>query len=54
MGNPNLKSLQGEHILSAEFFTLVLDSLPDYSIFTVDKQSIRQNRWCGQNIAPIW
>ena len=38
------KGLQGQHILSAEFFSRVVDSLPDYSIFTVDKE-LKINSW---------
>src|SRR5665213_2749200 len=41
---PESKGLQGEHILSAEFFSRVIDSLPDYSIFTVDK-GLKINSW---------
>ena len=32
------EGLKSQHILSAEFFSQVIDSLPDYSIFTVDKE----------------
>ena len=39
-----LKAPEGKHILSAEFFSQVIDSLPDYSIFTVDKD-LKINSW---------
>ena len=38
------KVLKGQHVLSAEFFSQVVDSLPDYSIFTVDLDS-KINSW---------
>jgi PAS domain S-box-containing protein len=38
------KDLEGQHILSADFFSRVIDSLPDYSIFTVDKE-LKINSW---------
>lgn len=39
-----LKAPEGQHILSAEFFSQVIDSLPDYSIFTVDND-LKINSW---------
>ncbi len=42
--NEKSKGLQGPHVLSAEFFSRVIDSLPDYSIFTVDKE-LKINSW---------
>lgn len=39
-----LKVPEGQHILSAEFFSQVIDSLPDYSIFTVDND-LKINSW---------
>ncbi len=36
--------LEGQHILSEEFFSLVINSLPDYSIFTVDN-NLKINSW---------
>ena len=36
--------LEGQHVLSAEFFSQVVDSLPDYSIFTVDN-GLKINSW---------
>lgn len=44
MKNQKSKFLEGQHILSAEFFSQVIDSLPDYSIFTVDKD-LKINSW---------
>lgn len=44
MKKPKSKILEGEHILSAEFFSQVVDSLPDYSIFTVDND-LKINSW---------
>ena len=41
---PKSKDMKGQHILSAEFFSQVIDSLPDYSIFTVDKD-LKINSW---------
>lgn len=41
---PKSKAPEGKHILSAEFFSQVIDSLPDYSIFTVDKD-LKINSW---------
>lgn len=38
------KVLEGQHVLSAEFFSQVVDSMPDYSIFTVDNDS-KINSW---------
>ena len=38
------KVLEGQHILSAEFFSQVVDSMPDYSIFTVDND-LKINSW---------
>lgn len=38
------KILEGQHVLSAEFFSQVVDSLPDYSIFTVDND-LKINSW---------
>lgn len=38
------KGLEGQHELSAEFYSRVIDSLPDYSIFTVD-QELKINSW---------
>lgn len=35
---------QSQHILSSEFFSQVIDSLPDYSIFTVNKE-LKINSW---------
>lgn len=43
MKNEKSKS-QSQHILSSEFFSQVIDSLPDYSIFTVDKE-LKINSW---------
>ena len=39
-----LKTQEGQHTLSAEFFSQVIDSLPDYSIFTVDND-LKINSW---------
>jgi two-component system CheB/CheR fusion protein len=39
-----LKVPEGQHILSAEFFSQVIDSMPDYSIFTVDN-NLKINSW---------
>ena len=39
-----LNAPEGQHILSAEFFSQVIDSLPDYSIFTVDND-LKINSW---------
>jgi len=36
--------LEGQHVLSSEFFSQVVDSLPDYSIFTVDND-LKINSW---------
>lgn len=46
MKNKNSKSngLHGQHLLSAEFFSQVIDSLSDYSIFTIDKE-LKINSW---------
>src|ERR1035437_2327312 len=41
---PKSKDMKGQHILSAEFFSQVIDSLPDYSIFSVDK-ALKINSW---------
>ena len=38
------KVLEGQHVLSAEFFSQVVDSMPDYSIFTVDND-LKINSW---------
>lgn len=38
------KVLEEQHVLSAEFFSQVIDSMPDYSIFTVDNDS-KINSW---------
>ena len=38
------KVLEGQHELSSEFFSRVIDSMPDYSIFTVDKE-LKINSW---------
>ena len=38
------KAPEGQHILSSEFFSQVIDSLPDYSIFTVDT-NLKINSW---------
>jgi PAS domain S-box-containing protein len=38
------KVLEGQHVLSAEFFSQVVDSLPDYSIFTVNND-LKINSW---------
>ena len=42
--NSKFKDLEGQHVLSAEFFSQVVDSLPDYSIFTVDND-LKINSW---------
>src|SRR5687768_15190380 len=42
--NSKFKVLEGQHVLSAEFFSQVVDSLPDYSIFTVD-HDLKINSW---------
>ena len=44
MKNEKSKFLEGEHKLSAEFFSQVVDSMPDYSIFTVDND-LKINSW---------
>ncbi|MDP2385721.1 MAG: PAS domain-containing sensor histidine kinase [Bacteroidota bacterium] len=44
-----LKVPEGQHILSAEFFSQVIDSLPDYSIFTVDND-LKINSWSSGSI----
>ena len=44
MKNQKSKAPEGEHILSAEFFSQVIDSMPDYSIFTVDND-LKINSW---------
>jgi two-component system CheB/CheR fusion protein len=38
------KVLERQHVLSAEFFSQVVDSMPDYSIFTVDND-LKINSW---------
>lgn len=38
------KVLEGHHELSSEFFSQVVDSMPDYSIFTVDND-LKINSW---------
>lgn len=38
------KVLEGQHLLSAEFFSQVVDSMTDYSIFTVDNDT-KINSW---------
>ena len=43
------KVLEGQHLLSAEFFSQVVDSLPDYSIFTVDND-LKINSWSSGSI----
>jgi two-component system CheB/CheR fusion protein len=43
-GKSKFKGLEGQHELSAEFYSRVIDSLPDYSIFTVD-QELKINSW---------
>jgi len=43
-GKSKIKVLEGQHLLSAEFFSQVVDSLPDYSIFTVDND-LKINSW---------
>ncbi len=42
--NSKYKVLEGQHVLSVEFFSRVVDSLPDYSIFTVDND-LKINSW---------
>jgi PAS domain S-box-containing protein len=44
MKNKKSKAPEGEHILSAEFFSQVIDSMPDYSIFSVDND-LKINSW---------
>jgi PAS domain S-box-containing protein len=44
MKNKKSTALEGEHILSAEFFSQVIDSMPDYSIFSVDND-LKINSW---------
>lgn len=44
MKDKKSKAPEGQHILSAEFFSQVIDSLPDYSIFTVDND-LKINSW---------
>lgn len=44
MKNQKSKVLEGQHILSAEFFSQVVDSMPDYSIFTLDND-LKINSW---------
>lgn len=43
-GKTKFKGIEGQHELSAEFYSRVIDSLPDYSIFTVD-QELKINSW---------
>lgn len=43
-GKSKFKGLEGQHELSSEFYSRVIDSLPDYSIFTVD-QELKINSW---------
>ena len=44
MKNQKSKVPEGEHKLSAEFFSQIIDSMPDYSIFTVDND-LKINSW---------
>lgn len=44
MKNEKSTAPEGEHILSAEFFSQVIDSMPDYSIFSVDND-LKINSW---------
>jgi len=44
MKNKKSKASEGEHMLSSEFFSQVIDSMPDYSIFTVDND-LKINSW---------
>ncbi|MBB1194482.1 hypothetical protein DNC80_12495 [Flavobacterium sp. SOK18b] len=44
MKNKKSNAPEGEHILSAEFFSQVIDSMPDYSIFSVDND-LKINSW---------
>ncbi len=44
MKNKKSTAPEGEHILSAEFFSQVIDSMPDYSIFSVDND-LKINSW---------
>lgn len=51
MGNEKSKfeALEGQHVLSAEFFSQVVDSLPNYSIFTLDN-NLKINSWSSGSI----
>ena len=42
--NSKMKTAEGQHTLSSEFFSQVVDNLPDYSIFTVDNK-LKINSW---------
>ncbi|OUD30442.1 PAS domain-containing sensor histidine kinase [Flavobacterium sp. FPG59] len=44
MKNKKSTAPEGEHILSTEFFSQVIDSMPDYSIFSVDND-LKINSW---------
>ncbi|QZK90570.1 PAS domain-containing sensor histidine kinase [Flavobacterium sp. CHNK8] len=44
MKNKKSSAPEGEHILSAEFFSQVIDSMPDYSIFSMDND-LKINSW---------
>ncbi len=45
----NSKLLKGQHIPTSEFYSQVIDSLQDYSIFTVDNE-LKINSWSSGSI----